>query len=77
MADPLELDFSESGLVTTEQAAEILGTSVTYVRRLRYLGKIVPFKLAGTNRNTMVFYRKTDIEAYRDRHPGLGSYSKR
>lgn len=72
-----ELDLSEAGLVTTEQAAVILGTSIAYVRRLRHMGHLRPFNLAGFSQRRgggrPVFYRKSDIEQYRDTHPKLGT----
>lgn len=72
-----ELDFSESGLVTTEQAAIILGTSIAYVRRLRHLGYLRPFTLAGfSRRSSPVLYRKAEVEAYRKTHPRLGTNPK-
>ncbi|MGC0363107.1 excisionase family DNA binding protein [Rhodococcus sp. 27YEA15] len=48
-------------LLTTSQAAEILGVSDTYVRKLADAGKL-PIELRGTHRR----FRLDDVVAYRE-----------
>jgi excisionase family DNA binding protein len=51
-------------LLTTSQAAEILGVSDTYVRKLADAGKL-PIELRGTHRR----FRLDDVMAYREQFP--------
>lgn len=51
-------------LLTTSQAAEILGVSDTYVRKLADAGKL-PIELRGTHRR----FRLHDVIAYREQFP--------
>ncbi|MCE4265112.1 helix-turn-helix domain-containing protein [Rhodococcus globerulus] len=51
-------------LLTTSQAAEILGVSDTYVRKLADAGKL-PIELRGTHRR----FRLDDVLAYREQFP--------
>ena len=51
-------------LLTTSQAAEILGVSDTYVRKLADAGKL-PIELRGTHRR----FRLDDVLAYREQVP--------
>jgi len=51
-------------LLTTSQAAEILGVSDTYVRKLADAGKL-PIELRGTHRR----FRVDDVMAYREQFP--------
>lgn len=51
-------------LLTTSQAAEILGVSGTYVRKLADAGKL-PIELRGTHRR----FRLDDVMAYREQFP--------
>lgn len=51
-------------LLTTSQAAEVLGVSDTYVRRLAD-AKELPIELRGTHRR----FRLADVMAYRARFP--------
>lgn len=74
MADPAtQLDLSESGFVTVKEAAEILGTSVAYVWQLTKRRFLRAYKLG--RGKSMSLYRRSDIEAYRDTHPLLGTRS--
>ncbi|OYD71371.1 helix-turn-helix domain-containing protein [Rhodococcus sp. OK302] len=51
-------------LLTTSQAAEILGVSDTYIRKLADAGKL-PIELRGTHRR----FRLDDVMAYREQFP--------
>lgn len=51
-------------LLTTSHAAEILGVSDTYVRKLADAGKL-PIELRGTHRR----FRLDDVMAYREQFP--------
>ncbi|MFC9357814.1 helix-turn-helix domain-containing protein [Rhodococcus sp. NPDC057014] len=51
-------------LLTTSQAAEILGVSDTYVRRLADSGAL-PIEMRGTHRR----FRLSDVMAYREQFP--------
>ncbi|NMM86155.1 DNA-binding protein [Rhodococcus sp. SRB_17] len=51
-------------LLTTSQAAEILGVSDTYVRKLADAGKL-PIELRGTHRR----FRLDDVMTYREQFP--------
>ncbi|MEV0948190.1 helix-turn-helix domain-containing protein [Rhodococcus sp. NPDC049939] len=53
---------SVAALLTTSQAAEILGVSDTYVRRLAN-SKVLPIQMRGTHRR----FRLSDVMNYRDR----------
>ncbi|MGG7104342.1 excisionase family DNA-binding protein [Rhodococcus sp. 24CO] len=53
-----------SELLTTSQAAEILGVSDTYVRKLADAGKL-PIELRGTHRR----FRLDDVMGYREQFP--------
>lgn len=55
---------SVAELLTTSQAAEILGVSDTYVRKLADAGKL-PIELRGTHRR----FRLDDVMAYREQFP--------
>ncbi len=68
------LDLTESGLLTAQQAAEVLGTNLRYVRRLTYINHLHVFKLAG--RYGQSYYKRSEVEAYRDSHPNLGCHLK-
>jgi len=54
-------------LLTTSQAAEILGVSDTYVRRLADSGAL-PIEMRGTHRR----FRLSDVMAYREKFPRRG-----
>lgn len=69
------LDLSESGLITAQQAADLLGTTVSYIRRLTYTNVLHVFKFTG--RFGLSYYRRAEVEAYRDSHPFLGNRSSR
>jgi excisionase family DNA binding protein len=76
MADAAtQLDLSDTGFVTTREAAEILGTSVTYVWQLTKKGWLKPYKIGTGSSMRLSLYRKSDVEAYRDTHPRLGTRS--
>ncbi|MFC9835815.1 helix-turn-helix domain-containing protein [Rhodococcus sp. NPDC127530] len=54
-------------LLTTSQAAEILGVSDTYVRRLADTNAL-PLEMRGTHRR----FRLSDVMAYREKFPRRG-----
>jgi hypothetical protein len=65
--------------ITPIAAAEILDTSVNYLKNMRRLGTGIPFFRRGRS----IFYEKTDVEAYKTaracvtRHRSTAEYCPR
>lgn len=65
-AEPIPI--SDSGWLTSKEAAELMGVSQMYIRtRLRQLGLLQPRKVGH-----MLLWRREDIEEYLLRHPRVG-----
>lgn len=62
------LDMRRAGLVSAQQAAAILETTVGYVWRLSYLGLLKTIKIG-----TLNFYNRTEVEEYKRTHPNVGN----
>lgn len=65
MGELIRLDLRE--WITSAEAAEMMGCSVKYMPRLKYLGVLHPVKVS----NRLMF-RKREIERYIESHPRLG-----
>lgn len=61
--------LARNGLMTTFHAAEFLGCSPTYIRKLKSKGELHPHVEHGFP----LLYRRDELEAYRDKHPYLGT----
>lgn len=58
----------DQGWLTSVETAEVLGTNRKYVDQLGARGALAIHYIGPVR-----FYRKEDVEAYRDSHPRLGS----
>jgi predicted DNA-binding transcriptional regulator AlpA len=69
-ADDLTPVLRNAGVITSEEAAAILGCSVHYLRNK--VSKLVRPVRIGRG----VFWRRSDIEAYKQTHPRIGTNRK-
>ncbi len=66
-ATPLIL--GHPGYLTSREAAEVLGVSVAYMKRLVQLGKLQPYVIRGSEAR---LFRQEDIHNYKRLHPAVG-----
>lgn len=64
----LEDKLAAAGLLTTQRAAELLGTSVAYLRKLVLRGYLTPQREMGR-----LLFRQEELERYQREHRRLGS----
>ena len=58
-----EIDLLPAGMLSAEEAAEILQTTKEYVWRMGYRGQLRKFKIGWR-----VLYSRAEVEAYRKTH---------
>jgi len=65
----------KNDMITDKQAAEILGVTPTYLAHLRCISRQT--KLPYQKRDGHVYYRKEDVEAFRDMRTEKKKHSRK
>ena len=71
------IDMADRGFLTSYQACVLLGVSRSYLERLVQMGKFSIIAFGGSRHGRTRYYRREELERYKEEHPNLGKSVRR